>query len=148
MKKIRLFNLWKLVFVLFFTFLFFNSNAIYLGWNQNKLDRYLNRHVGYKIEQVKQLSSNVTYVFERGDNIIKMIFYFNMEGSCFAYSIIYDIRYGDELTEFIHRQFTYNKAEDYFENNRSKLYYEGGRTKHEIYVTDKRANDDSNIGMK
>ena len=148
MKKFRLFKLRRLLFLLLFTFLFVNSHALYLGWNQNKLNRYLHRHAGLSIELVKQGSSEVTYFFERGTGITRMIFYFNMEGRCTSYSVIYNLRYADELSQFLNDNFTYNRAEDYYENNRCKLYYEGGKIQHRIYITDKRVNKEVSISMK
>ena len=137
----------RLILVLFFLFLFVNTNALYLGWNKNRLERYLNRHAGYRIDRVKEDPDELTFTFEQDVGIKKMVFYLT-DGKCSAYSITYDLRYGKDLKEFLSDRYTYNRERDYFEDKRRRLYYSGGLINHEIYIEDKRFVMESSISMK
>ena len=147
MKTIRLIRFRKILIILFFTFLFVNSNALYLGWDQNKIDKYLNRYSSQEFE-VREGNAEVAYYFEGSKGITRMVFHLNTEGKCYAFSIIYDLRYAGKLSKYIKNNFSYNSAEDVYENKKLKLYYEGGRTQHKIYITDKGSNAEMNISMK
>ena len=148
MKNSQFLNLKRIVSILIFAFIFINSHAIYLGWNQKKLGRYLSRHAGSRIEVVHDVTSEVSYIFEEGNDIRGMRFYFDTEGKCFAYSIKYDLRSGDKLTEFIHDRFDYNASENIFQNSKYELHYEGGRTGHEIYVTYRKTDAGTNMSLR
>ena len=106
------------------------------------------RHAGYRIEKVIEGISEVTYVFEKGNIINVMVFYFSIKGGCFAYSVVYDQKYGNELSNYIKDKYKYNADEDYYENTRCKLYYKGGSLKHEIFVTDIKTENQVSISMK
>jgi len=136
MKKNRIYNFRRLWIIILFFALCVPSHATYLGWTQDKLEKYMKRNSWHAIELVESGNTEVKYHFDSTSHIKDMVFYFNTEGTCYAYSLVYELQFANELNEYLETNFIYNEKNDYYENKKLTLYYSGGVEDQIIYVTD------------
>ncbi|MFW5644288.1 MAG: hypothetical protein ACOCZL_00110 [Bacteroidota bacterium] len=111
----------------------------YIGWGIERIERNVKWECECKIEIVKKDKDKYRIQFFNEQGVTEMVFYMEENGRCFGYSVYCDNNYEKKLRDFIDKNYSYVKNEDFYENRRSYLFYQSDKKKKIIHVITKKA---------
>ena len=128
----------RILIIIIGLFMFKVSSTQYIGWNIKKISRNVRWECNCNFETIEKNKEKfeVRFPDEHDIGVTKIVFYLNERRICYGYSVYCNTDYKEKLMEYIEENYSYNAKEDFYENDKSYLFFQSDQKRKIIHVID------------